>query len=424
MQNIVRAFIYKFIQDTRGSIAIIAGMVFPILVGVMALGTEAGFWYLSQRKLQQTADLVAYSAVVQLRSGRSKTQMLAVAQDIADSNGFQDVDDTLKVNNPPTSGANTGNLKAVEVKIVRSQTRYFTMIYSSDPVEINARAVAEYTEGSNACLLALDPTAGGAVTVSGSSEVVFDGCDVATNSNDAQAFQMSGGSVQMSTGCVHSVGGVETTSGLTLTTCSSPKTEVPVVVDPYSDVADPEVVGECADGDLTDVSVATDTGHPLGMGSKHFCGGLSLHGTIDFAAGLYIVDGGVFKINASAEVSGTGVTFFLTNAASLSYNGGATINLSAPTSGALAGLLFYADRDDVGVSHTINGNSGSELNGAIYMPSGDLDYSGNFSGGGNGGCTQIVTRRVTFSGNSSLQVDCTAGGTRRIAVGESIALME
>ncbi len=423
MTKKLRPLLRRFARDTRGSIVIIAGMAFPLLVGAMALGTEAGFWYLSQRKLQQTADLVAYAAVVQLRSGRAGTQMVAAAQDIADRNGLQPSTDTLTLNNPPLTGAYTGSGKAVEVTIVRSQKRYFTLIYSSDPVEIKARAVAEYIQGSNACLLSLDPTVGGAVTVSGSSEVVFEGCDVATNSNDDQAFQMSGGSVQLSTGCVHSVGGVETTTGLTLTTCSAPRTEVPVVIDPYSDVEDPEVVGDCANGNLTDVSVTPDTGHPLGVGSKHFCGGMSLTGSVNFAPGLYIVDGGTFKINASALVTGSGVTFFLTGGASLSYNGGATINLSAPTSGPLAGLLFYADRDDAGVAHKINGNTGSEFNGAIYMPSGDLDYSGNFSGGG-GGCTQIVTRRVTFSGNSSLQVNCEAAGTRRIAVGESIALVE
>lgn len=424
MKSKLRSFCQHFARDTRGSIVIIAGIAFPLLVGAMALGTEAGFWYLSQRKLQQTADLVAFAGVVQLRSGRTGTQMQTAAQDIANRNGLQPDNDTLTVNNPPLTGSHAGSGKAVEVTIVRSQKRYFTLIYSSDPVVISARAVAEYTEGSNACLLSLDPTGSGAVNVSGSSEVIFEGCDVATNSNDDQAFQMSGGSVQLSTGCVHSVGGVETTTGLTLTTCSSPRTEVPVIVDPYADVADPQVVGDCADGDLTDVSVTPDTGHPLGLGSKHFCGGMALTGSVNFEPGLYIVDGGVFKINASAIVTGIGVTFFLTGGASLSYNGGATINLSAPTSGPLSGLLFYADRDDTGVSHKINGNSGSELNGAVYMPSGDLDYSGNFSGGGAGGCTQIVTRRVTFSGNSSLQVNCEAMGTRRIAVGESIALVE
>lgn len=423
MMTAFRSLRRRFTRETRGSIVIIAGMAFPLLVGAMALGTEAGFWYLSQRKLQQTADLVAYAAVVQLRSGRVGTQMVAAAQDIADRNGLQASTDTLTINNPPLSGSYTGSGKAVEVIIVRSQKRYFTLIYSSDPVEIRARAVAEYIQGSNACLLSLDPTAGGSVTVAGSSEVIFEGCDVATNSNDDQAFQMSGGSVQLSTGCVHSVGGVETTTGLTLTTCPAPRTEVPVVIDPYSDVEEPEVVGDCADGDLTDVSVTPDTGHPLGLGSKHFCGGMSLTGSVNFAPGLYIVDGGTFKINASAQVTGSGVTFFLTGGAALSYNGGANINLSAPTSGPLSGLLFFGDRADIGVAHKINGNSGSELNGAVYLPSGDLDYSGNFSGSG-GGCTQIVTRRITFSGNSSLEVNCEAGGARRIAVGESIALVE
>ena len=72
----------RFARNDRGSIVIIAGMAFPLLVGAMALGTEAGFWHLSQRRLQQTADLVAYAAVVQLRSGRTGSQIPALSGQI------------------------------------------------------------------------------------------------------------------------------------------------------------------------------------------------------------------------------------------------------------------------------------------------------------------------------------------------------
>ena len=49
-------------------------------------------------------------------------------------------------------------------------------------------------------------------------------------------------------------------------------------------------------------------------------------------------------INANAAVSGTGVTFYLTNGATLKMNGNSDVQISAPTSGTYKGMLFIADR--------------------------------------------------------------------------------
>ncbi len=416
----------RFADDRSGAVAVMAALLFPVLVGGMALGAEASYWYLSQRKLQQASDLAAYAAAVQLRSGRSESDLTAAAADMAEASDFRPGDDTLILSHPPTSGLRAGSAKAVEVALARQQTRFFTLIYATDPIDISARAVAEVRGGGNACLLSLDPTAGGAITVAGSTEVTFDGCDVATNSNAGNAFQMQGGKAEFTAGCVHSVGGVSVTSDLTLTTCASPNVQAPPISDPYADLAEPLTVGTCTSASIGSnkgtTTVAPTETHPLGMKVRRYCGGLDIKGDTVFEPGLYIVDGGTLRINASTNVTGSGVTFFLTNGATLAFNGGANLDLSAPTSGPLAGMLFYADRDDVGAQHSINGNAGSRLNGAVYLPSSDLDYRGNYSGAN--GCTQIVARRVTFSGNSSLTVNCSAAGTRRIAVDETIALVE
>lgn len=417
----------RFADDRSGAIAIMAALLFPVLVGGMALGAEAGYWYLSQRKLQQASDLAAYAAAVQLRSGRSESEMTAAATDMAEASDFRVGDDTLSLSNPPLSGIRQGDPRAIEVNLARQQVRFFTLIYATDDVSISARAVAEVRGGGDACLLSLDPTAGGAITVSGSSEVSFGGCDVATNSNADDAFLMSGGKVELTGGCVHSVGGVDATSGLHLTSCAAPSVQAPVMKDPYADLEEPVITGTCASSNSvgasgTHTTVAPTETHPLGMPLRRYCGGLNVKGGVTFNQGLYIIDGGTFQINASSNVSGDGVTFFLANGAKLAFSGSAVIDLTAPSSGPLAGLLFFGGRGNVGVQHTINGTAGSRLNGAVYLPSGDLSYSGDFSG--TNGCTQIVVRRVTFTGNSSLSVDCTAAGTRRIAVAEAIALVE
>ncbi len=416
----------RFLADRRGGIAVMTGILLPALVGGMALGAEASYWFLSQRKLQQAADLAAYAAAVELRSGRNLARMTSAASAAAAGSGAWAGADAVLVGAPPTAGAYAGSARAVEVAINRSQPRYFSLIYTNQDVAIGARAVAMVTQGGDACLLSLDPTTGGSITVTGSSMVTFVGCDVATNSNADDAFLMSGGAVEMTAGCVHSVGGVVTTGNLTLTSCAEPHVEAPVTPDPYADVPEPAVTGTATSGTIgknNQVTTVTPTEtHPLGMPLRRFSGGLDLNGEVRFDPGLYIVDGGTFRINASANVSGTGVTFFLTNGAEMAFNGGATLNFAAPTSGPLTGLLFFGDRDDTTAQHTINGTAASRLSGAIYTPASLVNYSGNFSGAN--GCTQIVTWRITFIGNSDLTVDCSAEGVRRIPVGERIVLVE
>ena len=45
------------------------------------------------------------------------------------------------------------------------------------------------------------------------------------------------------------------------------------------------------------------------------------------APGVYVIDGGALSINSTATVNGSGVTFYLTNGATVSMNGGASVHL-------------------------------------------------------------------------------------------------
>ena len=153
-----------------------------------------------------------------------------------------------------------------------------------------------------------------------------------------------------------------------------------------------------------------------------FCGGLKLLGTVDLDPGLYIVDGGDFELRSKTVARGSGVTFYLTNGARAVINGGATLDLEAPTSGPFAGVIIFGSRGDAGVTHRINGNAASILNGAVYAPASSVEYSGNF--GGSGGCTQIVVDRITFTGNSELAVDCQAAGTRDVLANRKVTIVE
>jgi hypothetical protein len=141
---------------------------------------------------------------------------------------------------------------------------------------------------------------------------------------------------------------------------------------------------------------------------------IDIKGRVTFSPGVYYIDGGNLDFGSQALVSGNGVTFVLTSSTAggnpssvgfVNINGGATVDLSATTTGAFAGVLFYQDpRATESKSNLINGNSSSKYQGAIYTPRQPLQFNG--TSGMNTKCLQIVARQITFTGNSDISNVC------------------
>ncbi len=135
--------------------------------------------------------------------------------------------------------------------------------------------------------------------------------------------------------------------------------------------------------------------------------------------GTYFIDGGSLSVNGGATLNGNGVTLIFTEHNSNSWatatiNGNATVNLTPPTYGSLSGILIFGDRNlPLGTTFKFNGGSTQSLTGAIYVPTGAINFSG---GNGTGsGCTQIVGDTITFTGNSAIAVNCSSYGTKPIS---------
>jgi hypothetical protein len=278
---------------------------------------------------------------------------------------------------------------------------------------MKARGVARYEDGGQACILALDPEASGAVTFTGNAVSFINGCNVMSNSLDDQSLIVTG-SADITVPCALAAGGTSVDEGLTLTDCPEPQSNVPPAADPFKDLPEPDVSGPC----LT---------MPSGNGAAtltpgRYCGGGDLKGTKTLAPGVYIIDGGDFRINSNANVSGSGVTFFFTDDATADFNGNATINFSAPTSGTYKGVLMYGDDDNSDTSNKFNGTASSQLTGALYFPSQSVEYLGNFSG--NNGCLRIVARTIDFTGSMNLNADCSAAGLNQMPLPGRVSLVE
>lgn len=419
--------------DRSGAAAVVAAIVFPIAIGGMGLGAETGYWYLTQRKLQHAADVSAHAGGARMRAGDATTAIKAAASNIAAVSGLSSSVGAIVVNTPPASGAKAGNASSVEVILKEVHPRMFSSVFSSQAVTIQARAVSSIVANSTACVLALSPTASGAVTVTGSAAVSLANCDVASNSNASDSFLMSGNSAALSTGCVYAVGEAVTTSNLTLTTCSAAKAQAPVVRDPYASVAEPSAIGACQNANVGKSSSSTTLtptdNQSSGVKSMRFCNGLDVKGDVTFSPGVYIIEGGSLTVHGGdenatsvAQLTGSGVTFYFVNGGYLKLTDKAGLALSAPTSGPFSGILFFGSRTSAGTTQTITGNSGSTLQGAVYMPASNITFTGSSST--TNGCTQVIGNTVTFSGNSSLKSSCTNAGTSTIATNETVQIVE
>ncbi|HSG96256.1 MAG TPA: pilus assembly protein TadG-related protein [Afifellaceae bacterium] len=420
-------------EDNRGGTAVLAAIMFPAVIGGFGLGAEAGYWYYTQRKIQHAADVSAHAAGVRKRSGDDAATYEAVALDIATKAQFRYNLGTIDVNSPPATGAYAGNADAVEVILTENLPRLFTAIFANTTVPITSRAVVLIDGGSVACILALGPTESQGVSIGGNSTVTLDGCDIASNSMMPTAYDQGGGP-SMTTGCIHTVGEGNVNGGtlnLMDPECPTIDEYAPVTADPYATRAEPTVSGNCQNFNAV-VNQGGGQGQGQGQGQGnatqiqpgHYCGmQFSGQSTYNLNAGTYIVDGADFIINSGVTVTGTDVTIYLVNGARININGGAMVDLSAPTSGDYSGILFFAERDDTTqLNHTFSGNASTSLVGAIYTPTDNIDYAGGASGAN--GCLQAIGWTVEFTGNSDFQSNCANSGTTDIAVNESITVVE
>ncbi len=106
------------------------------------------------------------------------------------------------------------------------------------------------------------------------------------------------------------------------------------------------------------------------------------------------------------NAQGTGVSFYLGDKDALTlFNSGSHVELSAPTTGAMAGVLLFADRDIAEYTyHEINSDSTSQLNGTVYMPNSELIINSIGRMGSPGSCTNYLVGNAVVNSDSELYV--------------------
>ncbi|WP_284125911.1 Tad domain-containing protein [Parerythrobacter aestuarii] len=387
-------------KDASGNVLIVVGIGTTSLVGAAGIGVDTVQWYLWNRQLQQAVDSGALAGALSLYAGSGYSQP---ARDEVQRN-FPGTYTITDLRNPPTSGSYSGDNAAVEVIATTSQRLPFSSLFLSTPPTIRVRSVAATVADGEYCVISL-ASSGTGVEVQGSAQVDL-GCGTSANSPDGIAVDLSGSSL-LKSNPISAVGGIDYTS----TNVDSGTTMLPYgleVTDPMANrgLSVPSTPSTCT---ATNLNVTPNQTVTLNPG--RYCGGMDLKGDVTLNPGVYIIDGGTLNINSQAEVYGDGVTFVLTGAdpysiATVSINGGADVEISAPDDiqdPTWAGVLFFQDPSG-DATHTINGGADLEFDGIIYMPTGDISFSGGATQKAD--CLLLIAETVRFTGDTGLGNNC------------------
>jgi Flp pilus assembly protein TadG len=400
----------RYLSDRRGNIAILGALTLPLFIGGIAFGTEASHWFVEKSKLSFATDAAAVSAGSLYNRGIANDHIESAIRETLVSEGYPDATLALGITYPtPISDLMT-------VTVSYETDKYFSQVLWDGNVSIASKTIVAIF-GKPACILALNPTAANAVTMSGSSSATLDGCVVASNSNSASSIYL-GGSTSLTVDCMVASGGIYGELNAT-TDCQSNRTFRRATRDPFASLVQPATPAFCTNPPNFQPSGT----YTLSPGC--FTQNLSLKGNVTFQPGVYILDGKNLKINSNAVVTGTNVTFVLKNGATLDFAGTATIKLTAPDAASgepYPGILFWGAPDN-NAAHKITGDSSSFFSGAMYLPDDAVQFTGN--SGLNSDCARIIGDTVTLIGNADFNTNCTNfTGGYEISTADAVVIVE
>ena len=368
-------------------------LLLPVLISFMALAIDVGYLYSVKRKLQTVVDAAALACAHQMQRAKPCTY-----QNGANNVAALDVPALYGID---WSDVNTSQPTAnqVQVQVSQNTPTFFLKIISINSVNIIATARAEMRPN---CVTTLDTASASSFQTSVGANLQMPNCGIFVHSNHASALNAVNGST-VNALTVDIVGDKTSTGSVTPT----PMVGVTGVGDPLAALPD-MVPGGC---DHVNLQVKNSTTLNPGV----YCGGIMirLKPTVTFSPGVYyLVGGGLDTGPGYSAVVGSGVTFFNTQSLPtypygpilIGVANGNSFQLSAPTSGAYKGILFYQDRKVVsGVTSVFGGgaNQPLQLTGTLYFPTTNVTYQ-NQSITTAGTYTNIIAKNVLFSGASRL----------------------
>ena len=402
-------------KEESGQMLVLLTVGLVVFLGLAALAIDGGLVYADRRYDQNVADAAAYAgggaAAMEMENAyitggnfscgntsvmnAVRNAAITEAMSRAGNNGFtidQNLDDKSGVEvicEIPLKNGIPDPYLDVHVQVTSDVSTAFAHLFYGGKIGNTVESVVRVRPRSNLAagyaIIATDRVSSKAVWAHGTPDTYVNGGGILSNAG------MTGNGSFTVTVSPHTLP-INYVTGSAPTGTWSPaphKIQESIVV---TDITSPD--SQC-DG-LTNRNTSGSTWQPGQYGSVT----VNAQDDITLQPGLYCFDS--LHVNGQAAFRGTGVTIYMRG--DLTINGGADINLAAPTgevSPAIRNVVIYCAPDtDV----QLNGNSGSSYTGTIYCPQSDLVLTG--TGDVNPTYhTQIIGKTVEFGGTASLRIN-------------------
>lgn len=398
----------SFVQNARGNFAIIGALVLPVLLGAVGGMLDYHTYRSTSSTLQEIADAAALAAA---RESALHGWTDELATEVADvyvaSNlknaGLLGSDYSIDVR------VNAQDQK-VSVDITQDKFGYLIVgLYKQAPY-ITSSSTAQAVTDSNLCVLGLYTGNGrtnASIHLDDNSRIEAPDCGLYAESAFPGGFRIDrGASIDANLLCV--VGGFHFTQGRqTVNLNTNYAQDCPETGNPLENRPMP-TVSACDHTDLVVNAAAT-------LQPGVYCGGLVIDGSFraNLLPGTYIIKDGPLLVAGDATIVGRGVGFYLTgDNSTFNFEQDTTVELAAPTSGLMAGLLFFEDpglvpnwnfapahivRDMLPAGarvHKISSNNARVLVGTFYTPHSILRINANAPVADRSAYTAIVSGRL------------------------------
>lgn len=397
-------------RDERGGVAILFGFALPVLL--VGAGAAVEYASLTQRKaqLQRAADTGALTAARELslaNADDARVVSVARAAALASLSAGRQEGASATV-----TGQVLDKRTGVQVTISESVTNVMGKVLSLPTSEIQVRAGAKLTGGGRLCVLALDPTAGSAIRLDASSKLTANGCSVQSNSKDKKGIVARDYSFLLAER-ICSSGGYEGRTGVNIS--PAPITDCPQIPDPLAGRPPPSFSANCDNGSLTPIAPRIISAKTLTLDPGTYCGGLVVTkgSHVTLREGTYVMKQGPLIVEKGSTLTGDYVGFYFTgDLATLRFAFDSTISLSAPKTGAMAGLLIFGDpKASLVDKFRIYSDNARKLLGTIYLPRGGLYVDANKPIADQSAYTVIVARTIELNSGPNLVLNANYGST-------------
>lgn len=335
-------------------------LTLPVVLGAAALGIDSAQIHLQHGKLQDAADAAALGTARELYVAKGdRVVVQAIAENYARVN-LGSFADTARI-----IATVIDNGGAVNVKITDTAHFYFASYFNADVSEISAAATARIAGGGRICVIGLNEKGDGTVKLKEQATITAPTCAIYSNSAAKHGMDVADKS-KITAELICSAGGVK---GKSASFDPGATQDCPTAVDPLAGRAEISFSG--CDHDKFEVAEGAYVIAKPGT----YCNGIKVKkkATLILSEGVYVIDGGQFKVEDDAVLKGEYAGLYFANDATFRFSKKSSIDMNGPRSGPMAGLLmFEAPTASKENKYEILSRDARNLTGTIYLPEGKL----------------------------------------------------